>query len=147
MIEVGVTFSIILVQKLTMIVASLVIAFLFSWKLALVLSCLLPFLLFFSYFLIKVSQEHTVHHCIITLHHACCFELGRDQCIHAFFSTWLCLLLWMYSLKAISYFAEKEQDALMFASSVAEESLQSIETVKIFEGEHKEMNRLVPSVY
>lgn len=30
----------------------------------------------------------------------------------------------------------------MFASSVAEESLQSIETVKLFEGEHKEMNRL-----
>lgn len=56
-IEVGVTFSVILVQKFTMIIASLVIAFIINWKLALVLSCLLPFLLMFSYFLVKVSEH------------------------------------------------------------------------------------------
>ena len=47
----------------------------------------------------------------------------------------------MFFFQAISLIAVKEQDALIHASSIAEESLLFIETVKIFEGQQQEMTR------
>ena len=48
--------------------------------------------------------------------------------------------------QAISLIATREQDALLLASSIAEESLLFIETVNIFEGQQKEMLRYAAEI-
>ena len=56
-IEIGITCSMVLLQRSVVIVTCLAIGFIVNWKLAMVLSFLLPFLMMFIYILVKVKKK------------------------------------------------------------------------------------------
>ena len=119
-------------------VSGFLIAYTINWKMALVVSVILPLLSFIAALFAKVRSPSMSHTWLALLAKSILIE-SASLCLASLFKILSCLNS-LYQ-QIVATFTVREQTVYAAAGAVAEEVLSSIRTVVAFGGEKREVQR------